>query len=367
MEDIIKKDIKDDETNKKNYDYLHLLFPKYEFIKELGKGMMGTVYLIRDKKTNKEFAFKIQHILEKELKKNLESKVWREFEFMTNLGSKYPDHFPGIIDYQIILNCKYKQQYNREMYGFDKAYKDNYQKYSKSPYCMAKIMPIVGQPLVPLLYELKSQERLSIIIQSMYAVYLMRRNHYLHNDLHSRNITIEKTSKKYLNILDFKIPTNGYLVKIIDYDKLLHFKYTLSDKELKEYKFLSSEITRIFKLLIWEKWIDNLIDIKKPYKYPIDFKLMNSSPYIKDIEQYVDPKLPKYYRENYKLLLYRILYPEYQQSTYLKATDSELPFIPPIIEFIDKNDIIFFFQNLSNYHKIIKYFILKTKSLLYIK
>ena len=45
----------------------------------------------------------------------------------------------------------------------------------------------------------------------------MNKNGYTHNDLHNANIGIIKSKQKYINILNYKIPTFGYIIKLIDY------------------------------------------------------------------------------------------------------------------------------------------------------
>jgi hypothetical protein len=49
----------------------------YKIIKEIGIGMMGTVYLVKDKLNNK-YAMKIEKILQKYINKSLEYDLWRE-------------------------------------------------------------------------------------------------------------------------------------------------------------------------------------------------------------------------------------------------------------------------------------------------
>lgn len=78
-------------------------------IKEIGSGMIGTTYLVKDKKNNK-YALKIEKIFEKDIKKSLKSNIWREIEFSNNLGKKYPDQFMYLYNYQIIKNCSNTQE-----------------------------------------------------------------------------------------------------------------------------------------------------------------------------------------------------------------------------------------------------------------
>ena len=56
-----------------------------EIIKELGKGMHGTVYLVKDISNNK-YAMKVEQIFEKDLIKTTKSPVWREIEFSNTMS-----------------------------------------------------------------------------------------------------------------------------------------------------------------------------------------------------------------------------------------------------------------------------------------
>ena len=63
---------------------------KYKIIKEIGIGMMGTVYLIEDQQNNK-YAMKIEKNLEEQINKSLKYDLWREIEFQKTMNKKYPN------------------------------------------------------------------------------------------------------------------------------------------------------------------------------------------------------------------------------------------------------------------------------------
>ena len=69
----------------------------------------------------------------------------------------------------------------------------------------------------------------SALFQTIFAlIYLQKHYYFIHNDLHVENIMYKKTNIKYLyykyNNLYFKIPTYGYIFKIIDFGRSI-FKY----------------------------------------------------------------------------------------------------------------------------------------------
>ena len=54
-------------------------FEKVHIIKELGHGLYGTTYLAKyNMKQDEEYALKIQHVLEKDIKNNYNNEIWRE-------------------------------------------------------------------------------------------------------------------------------------------------------------------------------------------------------------------------------------------------------------------------------------------------
>jgi hypothetical protein len=62
------------------------------------------------------------------------------------------------------------------------------------------------------------------LIQVIFALAYAQRNFgFIHNDLHGNNIMFQSTTKEYFyymhNSIKYKIPTYGYLIKIIDFDR----------------------------------------------------------------------------------------------------------------------------------------------------
>ena len=60
--------------------------------------------------------------------------------------------------------------------------------------------------------------------QVVFALAYAQRNFaFTHNDLHGNNIMFQSTTKEYFyymhNSIKYKVPTYGYLIKIIDFDR----------------------------------------------------------------------------------------------------------------------------------------------------
>ena len=105
--------------------------------------------------------------------------------------------------------------------------------------CIAKLLKIPIQllfieklegTLEDLLDEDIAEEvLLSCIFQISFALtYLQKHYEFTHNDLHINNVMFKKTESKYLyykyNNIYFRVPTHGYIFKIIDFGRAI-FKY----------------------------------------------------------------------------------------------------------------------------------------------
>ena len=116
----------------------------------------------------------------------------------------------------------------------DEKYEDN-----SFDDCIAKLLKIPIQllfieklegTLEDLLDEdIKEEVLLSCIFQISFALtYLQKHYQFTHNDLHINNVMFQKTESKYLyykyNNIYFRVPTHGYVFKIIDFGRAI-FKY----------------------------------------------------------------------------------------------------------------------------------------------
>lgn len=201
----------------------------YIIIKKLGSGVYGTIYLV--KKGKKEYALKIEKILEKEINKDLISPVWREIDFAQKLGDLYPDFFMKLYEYDIIDECNHKQKLPNYISKFKEGHQKSLSERNNSTFCSRKIYSLIDTTLDNVLKKIKDQNQIySIIIQICYIIYLMNKHGYTHNDVHYGNIGIIYTKKKYINIFDHNIPTYGYQLQIIDYGYVLHNNFEFIER-----------------------------------------------------------------------------------------------------------------------------------------
>jgi hypothetical protein len=203
---------------------------KYKITKKLGSGVYGTTYLV--KKNNIKYALKIEKILNKEIKEDSSSPVWRDIYFAKYFGNLYPDHFMKIHEYDIIDNCKHEQIYPEYIKYYNKKLQDSLSERIQSNFCSRKIYSLIDSPLKDIIPRLKNQNEIySIIIQICYIIYLMNKHNYTHNDINNDNIGVIYTNKdKHLKIFNEDIPTYGYQLNLIDYGYVLHDKFNFTER-----------------------------------------------------------------------------------------------------------------------------------------
>lgn len=243
----------------------------YTIIKEIGIGMLGTVYLVKDKLKNK-YAMKIEKIFKEQTNKSLKYRFAREIEFSNKMNKKYPEHFMKIYDDWVDENCYHIQDLDKigiNIELFDKQTQIFYKKLFDSPYCLIKIYSLVDLTLKDLVEKNKIDEKqyYDIFIQCLYVMELCEKNGYLHQDWKMDNIGLIKTNKKFIIIFNKKVKTHGYLVVLIDYGGVIHKKYILSNYEKKIFK---NEITDLF--FMFDRYRYNMIFNFKEFenKYNID-------------------------------------------------------------------------------------------------
>jgi hypothetical protein len=192
-------------SNKSSYNNI---IPYIKINDLISYGMKGTVY--NSDYNNKSYAYKIEHILKTEMKKQQ-----NEINFSLKFANKFPNHFISLYDYQLIKNCNHKQQYSYDLKQFpDKKY---YLKLAKSNLCMAKLYSLIDGTLDSIFDSLNINQKYSLLIQLTYIFYLLHKFKFSHNDIHSKNIGFVKTNQPFIKIFNLKIPLYGYLFKLIDF------------------------------------------------------------------------------------------------------------------------------------------------------
>lgn len=322
---------------------------KFKIIKELGHGMIGTVFLAKYK--NKKYALKIEHILKEDIKKSSSSPIWREIFFSKKFANKYPEQFIKLFSYDIIDNCTHKQEYhmNVEMI-MNKKIRDKIYNIAKSNLCIRKVYSLIDGVLDDIIGSLSRKQLYSFILQYSYIILLLQKNGYSHGDIHGGNIGYVKTKKEFVKILNNNIPTYGYIFNFIDYGFVKNKKNKLSN-ENKEFhnKLFSYEgnLGFIFTLLYDDIYFYNYL-VKHKIKYNEEELYLN---FLKSEEFYTIKRLCE--NDYNRFLIYKILFIEKYQKSILKKKFKEI--IQPIMRG-DLNDTLYFIKYYGDIYNIINYF-----------
>ncbi len=330
------------------------IFNKYIIIKKIGSGFNGVIYLVKDE-NNKEYAYKIHKLLDYELHKDFGSSVIRQFDFMKNVIIKYPNHFINIIDFYITTDCKKDSNYNI------KIPKGGIQKIL-SNYCVHYFYSLIDTTFPDLIKRWSSfnyKVFYDLFLQSLYMIYIIKSHGYNHNDLHNSNIGLKITKDDDINILNYKIPTHGYYVQMIDYDGITNDKYKSYINNFNERyryktdfgKIIASFIPFIMYYPLYKKYnIDEITQKSKYYEPPKirNFLLKN----FKNIP-YDNRKGGDYIFNFVKSAIYKIVFWRDYQKYILKIKPIKL--IYPI----DLNDIFFIINNMYEPKIILKHFLQK--------
>jgi serine/threonine protein kinase len=313
---------------------------------EIGYGMAGTIYeAFHD---DKKYALKIEKITKNNYD-DKESKVWREINFAQSMSSKYPDQFMKLYDYEFDFNCKHVQKYNFPEEDFEDYSKKRLEALKNSRICIKKLYQFVDTTLEKIIDTLSIQQLYSFIIQITLIVHFMKQHNYAHGDLHSANIGVINTSDKYINIADMKIPTFGYIYKLIDYGAVKHIRYENSDDKYTDW--YDSEIRSVIKLFYENSSYEYIKKNKIIFNFDNALNLFYKTKeykIIKDIAPCASLII--------KFILFEILFTnEYNNIILSNEKEKEKPVFQIQLK-IPLIDIIYFVKYSSNLLKNAKYF-----------
>ena len=337
-----------------NYFYVIIYMinlDEYKVIKELGRGLVGTTYLVKDSKGAK-YALKIENILKKDVPKSLSSAYWRELDFIEFMGKKYPDHILHLKENYIIDNCDHEQSWEGfpfEMSDLPKGMQTYYKKLFASSYCAIKVYSLIDMDMSKYIKRRDFDTKVfyDLLIQLIYIVNLLDKHGYMHGDLHTNNIGLVKTNKKYINILGKRIPTHGYHIQLIDYGSILHRKYTMTKGQKKIYNE-TTDLHSILLTLLFEIYYMKIIKKFKNVNFYKDAKIDKEDKII--LEKYVSEK-----GNNSRLLdfLYKIIFVD----KYLKEVSGEKYKFQDnnLIKPIPDNVLQYYIHNILSPLKVLKY------------
>jgi len=335
---------------------------KYKILEIIAEGNMAIIYKIKIK--DNIYALRKEQILKKDVKlfKNnnkeithnlLDRKIWRSIYFATTMNI-YDNYFMKLYKYKIISNCDFIHTYRYTTEYIDKL--------AKSKYCIESIYDLKESCLHDIIYTIPDNKIYSFIIQIRYALYLMSKHGFYHQDIHYRNICYKKTHIEFLYLPEFKlnIPTFGYIYSIIDYDDIYSdkFKLTKSEKKLTydqlQYKY-NSPCLRLLLCLYpglphsEGSQCDN--KFKPSYNDQITF-LNNTN------EIYILKKMFPNVTGDYLLDLIKIFYPlKYLES--IGINKNHRLYDQFIIKRIDVIDAYYYVYNIQNVELLLLFFLKK--------
>lgn len=317
-----------------------------KFIKELGSGGNGTVYLIESNK--QKLIYKLERLDIYNKNTPLQSEYYRQIEFNEDIAKYYPDKFMTLLSYGVILNCLYKHPKHEEL--IKKYFGDRLRRYirkNSQPNCYFLIYkPYLDGSYRDIRDKIKKNPKLFLdfMYQIISSLNILRKKGYVHNDTNLDNIMYKKNHNKY----------QWYL---IDYGNICNKKFPISelDKDIGVRLLNCKDMIKFISICITP-------DIKYfSDKYLVDYPF-NMDIYMKNLKKAaIFPNVAKYvikYKKNkiYKTLLAyitMILYPKIHfkcmgvpENIYKKYNGKQL--FPSLLVYSLQH------QNDKNYDNILK-------------
>jgi hypothetical protein len=214
-----------------NKEYVSFNDIKNMITNKISSGSEGTIYKISY--NDKIYAMKISNINKNDIENSLASPHWREIFFARYMDHKYPNQFMKLYASKII-QCRKNYTIIDINNIYPRSLRKMYHDRITSGYCSIKIYNFIDYTLTDIIGQLDLMQIYSGIVQLAYIIYLIRKEKFIHNDFGPNNVGIKKTSKTYINIHNYRIPTYGYVYVALDYGKILHHNFILSKNEKKE-------------------------------------------------------------------------------------------------------------------------------------
>lgn len=325
------------------------ILANYSIIKELGYGMFGNVYLIKNFSNNKRYALKIQHVEKKDLNQNKKSSIWREINFSLKFANNYPTQFIKLYEYDFINECGEKKiKIPFDINNFPLNLQKKIIRLNKSLYCARMVYDLVEGNLHQLEGKLTQQQIYSMIVQLTYSIELLHANNYVHMDIHDRNVGWIKTLKTHkIKINNYHIPTYGYIFKLIDYGMVLNKSDIAGNKQKKDFnEYYENELFLLVHFMVDTEIYDYINSNKIRINFDLDYAQFKNTKFY--------PLIKKYSRlKSIQMFLFDILFPtQYQKiafgSNYTHTIKRKL--------FIPFEDIEYFILNYKNPNLVTKYF-----------
>ena len=203
-------------------------------IKPIGTGYYGNVYMVQSKVLpNHTYALKVEYLLKSDKMQDLESKLCRNLKFDQDIGSLYPNIFLNILGYDVKDNCQEHKTIKQK--SIELKYNE-----SKSAKCLRIVYKLMDGTLSSeIINKMSDSEIKSMIMQLIYAIYLMHCKEYVHCDIFPKNIGYINTNETEMTIIinntQYHIPIFSKRFVIMDYGNVLHPDFIMSKYEKDKY------------------------------------------------------------------------------------------------------------------------------------
>jgi serine/threonine protein kinase len=346
---------------------------EYKIKKIIGKGFFSVVYLIHDTRKNDKFILKRQKILKKNIN-NKKDQIWNEIsfsKFINKLSKNKRIFFMKMYDYKINDNC------NKTIFTGELLNQKEFQDLNNSNYCVDIIYEKKNKTFYNLLKKntLSLKNKYSFLAQIFYALSIMKKSGYNHNDLHPGNIMYNISKKGEVKIKNKKIKSK-YIYSLIDYGLVSKNKKINQDLNFLQILNRINILVGIYRENNWK--LKNLFEdpnlmyyhLIEMYKYKdlwekIKIKVINKNSKYKKFYELFDKdinikKINEYLWNNVSIANIDIyisnLFLAYDSKKYyqifgLNKIENK--------QFIPGEDIEFIVLNFYNYNKISNYFLKK--------
>ena len=211
----------------------NIQFAKVSALKKLAAGMYGTTY--RCKYRNKEYVLKVQHILDSDRHNDYSSGIWREldlYEYIAHLPKSIQPFFTRLYGYSIYDNCTHRQVRPCEIDFADTTDRlaQKLKALDESTWGIKQLFEYkrgvtASAFLIKHAQSLAPTQLYAIILQIVHIAMLLFQGGYSHDDMHTDNLMIAATRKKYFSMNGNQVRYHGYQVSAIDYGEVLHAKF----------------------------------------------------------------------------------------------------------------------------------------------
>lgn len=305
-----------------------------KFIKELGHGVEGTVYLIESDK--KQYIYKI----EKYGRYNprdaiLAHPYWRQVDFDFTVAQKHPDKFMTLKSHGILNGCEHDQPIPDFITG---KFRKNLIEKNKSTMCYFLIYsPVLKHTWKDFMAASPSRKKYySALRQIIDQINIMKKAGFQHGDIHPGNV-----------MGGSKGDSKGF--RLIDYGMVLHEKYPTNEKKRDE----SADLMMVlFNLAIRNPAGDYMMEKGIRWApFATFLKRIEKHPDIVQMKKTVPVGLPK--KIALDALAFVVCVSDYEfYKACIGATDKK--FAKMTMTPIDTDLLLFCVRNLRNYPAILR-------------